>query len=184
MNMILRMARVADAGHEGQKRKFTGRPYVEHCDRVAARTARHRDSSENMVCAAWAHDLVEDTEVTLKDLSLHFPGEVVQLVGNLTNPSKQHPDLSRADKKAMDRAHLRTCGPDVRLIKMVDRTDNLTDAFMNGADASWLTQYAKESYALFTLIFIPHDPVTEEFREILRRIQDVNEITDAEMRSL
>ncbi len=184
MNLIIRAIRFAAEAHGDQKRKFTGRPYCEHTERVAMRVARHENSTENMVCAAALHDVPEDTKVTLHDLAWDFPGEVVDMVKSLTNPSKQYPNLTRAEKKGMDRDHLRTCSTAVRLIKMADRVDNLNDAWMNGGEINWLTQYAKESYALLTRISIPGDPLTQEFRDVLETIRQVNELTDEQLKEL
>lgn len=51
------------AAHRGQVDK-AGQPYITHPARVAARVA----GDENAVAAAWLHDVVEDTGLTLADL--------------------------------------------------------------------------------------------------------------------
>lgn len=185
MNLIMKAARFAETAHQGQTRKFTGRPYIEHPGRVAARISRHPAASEDMVVASWLHDVLEDcSEVVTSAMRYQFSGAIIKLVTDLTNPSKQHPTLDRAAKKAMDREHVRRCSADVHRIKMADRIDNLTDAFFNGAEQAWLTQYAKESYALFTRISIPLDALTQEFRDILSIIMTANEMTEAQLKEL
>jgi hypothetical protein len=72
--------RVAERAHQGQVDK-AGAPYIGHPARVAARL------SDDMARAvAWLHDVVEDTDVTLDELSaLGFPPEVVCAVDAMTH---------------------------------------------------------------------------------------------------
>lgn len=62
---------IAAAAHDGQVDK-AGQPYIAHPARVAARVA----GDERAVAAAWLHDVVEDTDVTLADLEQTFPADV------------------------------------------------------------------------------------------------------------
>ena len=55
-------------------------PYVFHPFHLAEQM-----NDEYSVCAALLHDVVEDTDVTLEDLSKAFPAEVVEAVGLLTH---------------------------------------------------------------------------------------------------
>lgn len=59
-NKIIQAAQFAAQAHQGQARKYTGRPYIEHPGRVAARVMVLRDVAEPVVCAAWMHDVLED----------------------------------------------------------------------------------------------------------------------------
>jgi len=84
---------------------YNGKPYVTHPARVAGRTCVHKLATEEMVAAAYLHDVVEDTWVTPETLSTLFPPGVVELVNELTNPSKGM-KASRKVRKETDRAHL------------------------------------------------------------------------------
>ena len=74
----------ATAAHQGQTDK-AGRPYIEHLERVARRVEM-AGGTEYEVAAAYLHDIVEDTAISLAELAaLGFPYfEVVELVGILT----------------------------------------------------------------------------------------------------
>lgn len=73
--------RVAYEAHMNQFDRG-GVPYVFHPYEVAQKM-----ETENEVCVALLHDVVEDTEVTLDDLrSKGFPEEVLQAVAVLTKP--------------------------------------------------------------------------------------------------
>lgn len=73
---------LAQDAHEGQKRK-SGEPYIVHPILVAAITARF-SNDEKMVQAALLHDVVEDTDYTIEDLSERFGDDIAHLVEGLT----------------------------------------------------------------------------------------------------
>ena len=166
-NYILIAARVAAGYHQQQARKYTGAPYIVHPARVAARLTRHPLGTEEGVCAAWLHDVLEDCpQASPRDIRLsfhtdyflgkktgdecHFGERVADLVLELTNPSKQHPELPRAERKKMDRDHLLTASVQAKLIKLIDRTDNLLE--MGDAPADFVQVYGEESKLLFEVL--------------------------------
>ena len=77
-------ARVAAAAK--QKRK-TGEPYILHPIAVATIAAEELQLGPNTVCAAFLHDVVEDTSYTLDDIRERFGEDVAYLVGVVTRPS-------------------------------------------------------------------------------------------------
>jgi (p)ppGpp synthase/HD superfamily hydrolase len=147
MNLIIKAAEFAKHAHEGQVRKYTGRPYVEHPMRVAGEVSMIDGATEQMVAAAWMHDVIEDCAPELRGaMKLLFPQSVCNLVQELTNPSKDHPELKRAERKAMDRNHLASVSDEAKIIKLVDRIDNLRE--MTGAEPDFLLLYSRESRML------------------------------------
>lgn len=146
MNVIIAAAHLARRAHEGQKRKYTGRPYVEHPARVAARVALHPSATEVMVATAFLHDVLEDTQATQGDILVGTCQDVLDDVIWLTNPSKAHKNLLRAEKKAMDREHLAGAPRRIKIIKLIDRIDNLLE--MTGAPWEFKAMYAQESLLL------------------------------------
>ena len=63
-----------------------GKPYVEHCIRVAEKLPH--DAPEDAVCAALLHDVIEDCPGynAVKLLALGFSERTVSLVQNLSRP--------------------------------------------------------------------------------------------------
>ena len=141
----------ATVAHAGQVRKGSGKPYICHPARVATRIAQVPGVRPAWIAAAVLHDTIEDCGVTAAQLLELFGPEVADLVQELTNPSKQHPDLPRAQKKAMDRAHAATMSPAAKMIKMADRTDNLREG-TTVMGAEWLEVYIGESKALAAVL--------------------------------
>ena len=146
MNLILAAAHLARRAHEGQKRKYTGRPYIEHPARVAGKVGLYVNVIEEMVAAAYLHDVLEDTQATYQEIVAATNQATADLVKWVTNPSKQHPNLRREERKAMDREHLRWAPWEAKIIKLTDRIDNLLE--MGGAPWDFQVLYAQESIML------------------------------------
>lgn len=122
---IVEKARVfATAAHAacGQLRKYTYEPYIVHPADVVSivKTVPH---TNEMLCAAWLHDVVEDTGVTIETIREEFGSEVADLVGWLTDVSR--PDHgNRAARKAVDRAHTAMAPAQAQTVKLADLISN------------------------------------------------------------
>ena len=107
------------------RRKYTKQPYEVHLKAVATTVAEIVDDEE-MVAAAWLHDTVEDTPITVEALEAEFGPAVAQLVAELTDASRPS-DGNRARRKAIDRAKLATASPRAKTVKLADLIDNTLD---------------------------------------------------------
>lgn len=103
--------------HEGQVRKYTGEPYIEHPIAVSELVLEH-DLSETAVIAAILHDTVEDTDATIEEIAEVFGEDVAEYVWYLTKP----PEFigNRAKRKEHDRNRLALAPEEVRIIKFYD----------------------------------------------------------------
>lgn len=123
-DLIARAAIFAAEAHEavGQRRLYTGDPYIVHPAAVAAivETVPH---TPEMVAAAWLHDTVEDTEVTIEQIKTEFGDKVAELVSWLTDISRPT-DGNRAIRRAIDRTHSAAAPPEAQTIKLADIIDN------------------------------------------------------------
>jgi (p)ppGpp synthase/HD superfamily hydrolase len=125
-NLVPRASQYARKAHEGMGFKSVGgydRPQTEHLQEVADLiwTAGGREIE---IAAAWLHDCVEDTAVTLEDIKNEFGVEVAALVHELTDPEnlKQLPTTERKQKQA-ERISNESEG--ARRIKLADQTSNV-----------------------------------------------------------
>src|SRR5678816_534139 len=100
MNLIAQAALFAERAHRGQKRKYSGRPYIEHPGRVAMQ-ATLLGLNERVVIAAWLHDTIEDTTTDRNTLEHIFGDRVGDIVYRLTNvyTKKNYPLLNRGQRK-------------------------------------------------------------------------------------
>lgn len=117
----------AKQAHEsvGQRRKYTGEPYIVHPVAVAGvvATVPHTDA---MLAAALLHDTKTDTGTTEEDLKREFGEEVSDLVGWLSEVSLPT-DGNRAARKAIDLLHFSRAPAQAKTIKLADVIDNSKD---------------------------------------------------------
>jgi (p)ppGpp synthase/HD superfamily hydrolase len=119
-------AAFARAAHQavGQKRKYSGAPYWTHLTAVAAMVRQVDGATEDMVIAAYLHDVLEDTQVAMIDISMLFGADVLDLVHALTDQFSAPHYGNRAYRKSLEAARLATVSPDAQTIKYADLIDN------------------------------------------------------------
>jgi guanosine-3',5'-bis(diphosphate) 3'-pyrophosphohydrolase len=123
--LITRAFEAAQRAHATQRRK-SGEPYFIHPVRVAHSIAQlGLDSSS--VAAGLLHDAVEDSEITVFELTEQFGREVANIVDGVTKLGKV-PYLTRASQQAESfRKMLLAMSRDIRvlIVKLLDRLDNM-----------------------------------------------------------
>lgn len=126
-DLIAQARLFATSAHQriDQRRKYSGQPYDVHLAAVAALVATVTDDAETLA-AAWLHDVVEDTPVTLDEVQRLFGDAVGQLVEQLTDVS-QAGQGNRATRKDIDRRHLAQASPRAKTVKLADLIDNCED---------------------------------------------------------
>lgn len=124
-DLIARAAKFAKDAHGSidQRRKYTNEPYIVHPESVAA-TIYSITYDPIMTAAAWLHDVVEDTNVTIDEVQQEFGDEVAKLVGDLTKVTKPG-DGSRAFRKSVERNRLAQADSRAKTIKLADIIDNI-----------------------------------------------------------
>lgn len=131
-------------GAIGQTRKYTGEPYFKHPEAVALMVAM-RGLGEKAVAAAYLHDVVEDTGITLDVIVEEFGAEVGELVLWLTEP-KYPKGLNRAARKAAEVERWKEAPAVAKSIKLADLTDNTPSIVLH--DPGFGRVYVKEKRAL------------------------------------
>ena len=74
---------IAYNGHDGQMRK-SGEPYIHHPIEVAKIVAKDIGLDYISIASALLHDVVEDTDVTFRDLNESVGHEISKIVNGLT----------------------------------------------------------------------------------------------------
>ena len=140
----------ATAAHAavGQMRKYTDDPYIVHPIRVATTVAKFGGTDE-MIAAAYLHDVVEDTGVSIDDIQDMFGPVVARIVDGLTDVSVPQ-DGNRAVRKAMDRQHSAGATYEAQFVKCADIIDNAHDIGAN--DPSFNVVYRKEMLLLIQVL--------------------------------
>tara|TARA_A100001388_G_scaffold190124_1_gene143038 strand:+ start:1638 stop:2147 length:510 start_codon:yes stop_codon:yes gene_type:complete len=146
--LINKAKMLAGKAHEGQMRKYSGTPYIVHPIEVAT-IVQSVDHTDEMIAAALLHDVVEDTEYTVADISKEVSPKVAELVEGLTDVSKPE-DGNRKTRKAMDKDHLAKQSAEVQTIKLADVISNSQDIKAN--DPSFAKVYIEEMKALLEVL--------------------------------
>ena len=125
ISLIRRAFEFSSKAHEGQSRD-SGAPYMEHCLAVAHILAEwHMDSAT--IAAGLLHDVIEDTEVGIDNLTKEFGSEISQLVNGATKISLIK--FKSREERQVDffRKMLLSMARDIRviLIKLADRVHNM-----------------------------------------------------------
>lgn len=134
--------------HEGQKRKYTGNPYIVHPCEVA-KIVSGVEHTEDMLCAALLHDVVEDCGVAYSGLEEVFGEEVALLVYWLSDKSKPE-DGNRAYRKEIDRIWISVADPQAKTIKLADLISNTKSIVEH--DKEFAKVYIKEKELLLEVL--------------------------------
>lgn len=147
MDMQQEALEFARRAHGEQQRKFTHEPYIEHPKRVAEMVKKVPHTNA-MICAAYLHDVVEDTPVTYQEIENCFGQEVAQLVLELTDKymKEAYPSLNRKTRKKKEVARQATMSVEAKTIKLADVIDNTRDIIRH--DKDFAVKYIPEMEAL------------------------------------
>jgi (p)ppGpp synthase/HD superfamily hydrolase len=119
--MVNHAERWATHWHGTQVRKYTGEPYIEHC-REIVEILKGVQHTEDMLAAAWLHDVLEETFRSSPLIYQEFGLEVVKMV---IDPTDCHKSIgNRAMRKRIDRGRLGRSSADVQTIKLADLISN------------------------------------------------------------
>jgi (p)ppGpp synthase/HD superfamily hydrolase len=132
----------ATKAHENQM--YDDRPYAHHLADVHMYIA-WETNNEDVRAAAWLHDVIEDTSVTLDQIAEQFGQQVAGIVMLTTDPSGKN----RKERKTRAHAKLRginrndQTGAFALLVKTADRLANVQNC-INTGNKGLLKMYRRE----------------------------------------
>ena len=118
--MIQEAAKFATRAHEGMLRKGGKMPYIYHPMEVALLVSR-MTKDEEVIAAAYLHDVLEDTAVTPQELGQMFGERVLALVQAETEDKS----LTWEERKAHTIEHLGNASYEVKLLTLADKLSNM-----------------------------------------------------------
>ncbi len=129
IELLRRAYDLAEEAHRGQIRK-TGDPYITHPLAVAHMLADYGLDAET-VAAAFLHDTVEDTDITIERLRAEFGEDITRLIDGVTKLDRVRYSNREQAQAATIRKMVVAMAQDVRvlIIKLFDRLHNLRTVY-------------------------------------------------------
>ncbi|WP_068676253.1 HD domain-containing protein [Oceanobacillus sp. Castelsardo] len=118
--MIEKARAFATKAHKGQTRKNSNSPYVTHPIRVAKRL-QDAGFNDELICAGFLHDVVEDTSYTINDIEETFGPVVTELVAAHTEDKTK----SWQERKQHTIDTVKIARKEVKYLIVADKLDNL-----------------------------------------------------------
>ena len=134
VQVVLNAAHFAAEKHVTQRRKgVAAEPYINHLLEVAALVADALPEPDtNLVIAALLHDTIEDTNVTLEELSDRFGPDVAGLVAEVTDDKS----LKKEERKRLQIENAPKKTVRAQAIKLADKISNLR-GILSSPPADW-----------------------------------------------
>lgn len=160
--MIRKAAEFAARAHEGAVRKGSQIPYISHPMEVAMIVAMMTDDQE-LIAAAYLHDVIEDAGVTYEELKQEFGPHIAELVRNESEDKSK----SWMERKQATIDHLITAGREDKLLAFGDKLSNLRSTakdYLVIKDEIWQKFRAKDK-KLHKWYYESMAEIFKEFRE-------------------
>lgn len=113
----------AQEKHKNQKRGDGTTSHFDHLEGVVYRLKSIGITDSNVICAAWLHDILEKTDVTLDEIIQRFGKEVAVLVLSLTKSK----DIPKKDIESQYIKQLSESSIEAKIIKLCDISSNIKD---------------------------------------------------------
>lgn len=122
-DIILGAKKFAQEKHKNQKRKDGVTPYSDHLEGVVNRLKNLGVTDKDVLCAAWLHDIIEDTDVTFDQINERFGREVAVIVLSLSKDQ----NILKKDREIQYINQLKDASFQTKIIKLCDISANLKD---------------------------------------------------------
>ena len=158
MELLEKAQRWAAKGHLGVYRKFGNIPYIVHPEAVVEIVSQVTDDND-VLAAAWLHDIVEDTPVTIDDVKIAFNDRIAQFVWEVSKISDGCV-CDRNTRVMMNCIHYGNGSKEAKTIKIADAIHNLPTMIRDNkrfapryvAEKKVLLQYIKDGHPLLASI--------------------------------
>jgi (p)ppGpp synthase/HD superfamily hydrolase len=162
-------------------RKHYELPYTVHLERVVGyvKAALHQnpdllesgDCWDEIIAAAYTHDLLEDTKYIYNDMVIHLNKTIADLVKDLTNVEKSAGN--RAARKKIDNERLDKAHKYVKIIKLADRLDNINDLivsyFKGDITEQYFVMYMEETEELLKYIKVDECCLYKRLKDLVSK---------------
>ncbi len=170
LGLVLKALQFAAHKHRDQRRKDkAASPYINHPIALAEllwTVGGVRDA--HVLAAALLHDTIEDTKTTRAELVRGFGREVADIVVEVTDDKRLH----KKTRKRLQIEHAPLLSRRAKLVKLADKTSNLTDIVMSpptGWSRARRQQYFEWANTVVSAMGKVNGPMEKRFRALYRR---------------
>ena len=164
-DIVLGAKKFSQEKHKNQKRKDGVTPYSDHLEGVVNRLKNLGVIDKEVLCAAWLHDIIENTDVTFDQINERFGREVAVIVLSLSKDQ----NISKKDREAQYINQLKDASFQTKIIKLCDISANLKD--LANAPIS-KTQKNKQIKKILHYLRIIKNDISEK-KSMYPKIQDI-----------
>ena len=142
MSKITEARSFAKKKHAGQLRKNGKTTTFSHLQDVVRNLRKMKVTGEDVICAGWLHDTIEDTDTDFDSIKDRFGKSVAEIVVSVTKDNRL-PKKQREIKYVKD---LKISRAKAKLVKIADILANVNDAPNAGRNLRWeRQQFLKKS---------------------------------------
>ena len=99
-------------------------------------------TNEEIICAAWLHDTIEDTDTDYDSIKDRFGKNIAEIVVSVTKDNR----LPKKQREIKYQKDLKASSAKAKLVKIADILANVNDAPNAGRNAQWeKQQFVKKS---------------------------------------
>ena len=170
MEIVKNAELFAKKKHSGMMRKDGTTTYSKHLEDVVNRLKSLGVVDEELLCAGWLHDTIEDTETSFDDLYEQFGSRVAVLVSTLSKDMS----LTRKQREQVYVKQLKEASFDAKLIKLCDISANLSD--LKNYDASKSKKLRQVRKIRHYLVVIKNDLIKNtDYPKIITLLDSINQ---------
>ena len=142
MSIVIQARNFARKKHAGQLRKNGKTTTFSHLQDVVKNLKKMKVKNEEIICAAWLHDTIEDTDTDFDVIKDRFGKRIADIVVSVTKDNR----LPRKQREIKYAKNLKTANSKAKLVKIADILANVNDAPNAGRNAQWeKQQFVKKS---------------------------------------
>ncbi len=149
MSTLVNLARTL-AFHYHKDQMYGDKPYMYHLEHVAAIVRVFTEDKEDLICIAYLHDILEDTDVPASVVYDLFGNEIFDSVCHVT----KYPMLKNHYDKYIERV---VSNKNALLVKYCDTLANLTASIEEGNQVR-ITKYTKQLDLLASYMDTENEP--------------------------
>ena len=157
--------------HSGMMVTDSTTPYSKHLEDVVNRLKSLGVIDEEILCAGWLHDVLENTDTVFDNLFEQFGSRVAVLVSSLS----KDPSLPRKQREAAYLKQLKESSFDSKLILLCDISANLSDLKNHTSSKSKKLRLVRQKIHYLTII--KNDLMSDDnYPKVVPLIETINDI--------